>query len=280
MSLAPENRLRHNLTMDIKNLLPSRVRHDIRVRKLTVAAITDITPLMRRITLAGDQLEAFTSPGFDDHIKMFFPPEGEPFPETRLGPDGLVFEGQRPPMRDYTPRRYDAENRTLDIDFVLHGDGPAASWAARVKVGDPALIAGPRGSMIVPDGFDWHLLAGDETALPAIGRRLEELRPGAKALVVIEVASAAEEQTLITAADAQIQWVHRNGAPAGTTGILAEALARLTLPEGRGFAYVAGEARLGREAKKLLLEERGLPPELVKIAGYWALGEADAHLPH
>lgn len=268
------------MTMDINNALPTRVRHDIRVRQLTVTAVTDVTPLMRRLTLSGDQLEGFTSLGFDDHIKMFFPPVGETLEMPTLGPDGLVFAGTRPPMRDYTPRRYDPEAKTLDVDFVLHGDGPAASWAARVQVGDLALVAGPRGSMVVPDAFDWYLLAGDETALPAIGRRLEELPAGVKALVVIEVASPQEEQALTSKADATIRWVHRDGAAAGTGSKLQQALAELQLPEGRGFSFVAGEARLAREAKRLLLDERGLSPELTKTAGYWALGEADAHLPH
>ena len=268
------------MMMDINNSLPTRVRHETRARLLTVVAVNDVTPLMRRVTLGGDQLEGFTSLGFDDHIKVFFPPVGGILETPTFGPDGLVFANGRPPMRDYTPRRFDAEAKTLDIDFVLHGDGPASSWASQVKVGDPALIAGPRGSMVVPDAFDWYLLAGDETALPAIGRRLEELPVGVTALVTIEVAGPAEEQNLTTAANATIRWVHRNGAAAGTSTVLQEALAELQLPEGRGFAFVAGEAKLGREAKRLLIEERGMPPELVKTAGYWALGEADAHLPH
>lgn len=268
------------MSMDIKNSLPTRVRHDTRARLLTVSAVTDVTPLMRRVTLSGDQLEGFTSLGFDDHIKMFFPPMGETLMPPTIGPEGLVFEGARPPMRDYTPRRYDPQAKTLEVDFVLHGDGPASSWASNVKVGDPAVIAGPRGSMVVPDAFDWYLLAGDETALPAIGRRLEELPRGVKALVVIEVATPAEEQALTSAADLEVQWLHRNGVAPGTTSLVIEALRKLTLPEGRGFAFVAGEARIGRDAKHHLIEERGMPSELVKAAGYWAMGEADAHLPH
>jgi len=98
--------------------------------------------------------------------------------------------------------------------------------------------------------------------------------------VVIEVATPAEEQALTSAADLEGQWLHRNGAAPGTTSLVIEALRKLTLPEGRGFAFVAGEARIGRDAKHHLIEERGMPSELVKAAGYWAMGEADAHLPH
>lgn len=268
------------LTMSVINSLPTRIRHETRIRQLQVAAVTDITPLMRRVTLAGPDLAGFTSLGYDDHIKMFFPPVGGKLVLPTLGPDGLVFDGPRPPMRDYTPRRYDPAAQTLDLDFVLHGDGPASSWAAGVKVGDVAVIAGPRGSMVVPNDYDWYLLAGDETALPAIGRRLEELPASARAIVLVEVANPGEEQNLASAAEFSLRWLHRNGAAAGATTLLQDALRQVTLPEGRGFAFVAGEARLYRDAKQYLIEERGLPPELVKAAGYWALGEADVELPH
>src|SRR6266568_4230449 len=73
-----------------------------------------------------------------------------------------------PVMRDYTPRRFDAVQRELDIEFALHGDGPAATWAAQAAPGQRVMIGGPRGSFIVPTDFDWHLLIGDETALPAV----------------------------------------------------------------------------------------------------------------
>ena len=112
-----------------------RVRHDLKLRVLTVVRTEQITPHMRRITLAGDDLDGFVSPAHDDHVKLFFPAPGQTipcFPCWAMGriPSSMR-EGARPIARNYTPRRYDAERRELEIDFVLHGDGPAASWAAQ-----------------------------------------------------------------------------------------------------------------------------------------------------
>jgi NADPH-dependent ferric siderophore reductase len=147
-----------------------RVRHEVKRRRLTVDQISPVTPKMLRITLAGEELAGFTSLGFDDHVKLFFPTESTSEPEPT----------DRPPMRDYTPR-YDAGTGLLHIDFAIHDAGPATDWALRARVGDSLTIGGPRGSAIIPMEFDWHLFIGDETALPAIGRRLEELPAGSRA---------------------------------------------------------------------------------------------------
>lgn len=256
-----------------------RIRHETRLRRLTVTAVTDITPLMRRIRLIGD-MAGFASPGHADHIKAFFFGEGVPVELPPIGPNGVEFApGTRPEMRDYTPRYFDAEAGTIELDFVLHGDGPAAGWAARVKPGDALVIGGPRGSLVVPAAFDWYLLAGDETALPAIGRRIEELPAGAKVIAVIEVADAAEEQRFESAADVTVIYVHRNGAEAGTTRLIEERVAGLALPEGEGYAFIAGEADMSRSLRAHLTG-RGMNPEWIKAAGYWKRGVADAHEPH
>lgn len=154
-----------------------RVNHEIRQRRLQVLRVTELTPRMRRITLGGAELQGFTSMGSDDHIKLLFAetPEQQQAIEARnLGKDG----GARPTMREYTPRRIDLVAHELDIDFVLHGDGPASTWAAQAAPGQTLDIAGPRASLVVPDIFDAYLLIGDETAIPAIGRRLEEFAGG------------------------------------------------------------------------------------------------------
>ena len=257
---------------------PYRVRHETRMRLLDVVGVTDITPLMRRITLSGD-LAGFTSPGHADHIKAFFSEPGVEPVIPVLGPNGAEFpDGHpRPQMRDYTPRYFDAAANTLDLDFVLHGDGPASSWAAQAAIGQSLLIGGPRGSLIVPPAFDWYLLAGDETALPALGRRIEELPAGAKILAVIEVASAVEEQAFETQADLSLTYLHRNGRPAGTTTLLLDAIASLDLPPGSGHAFVAGEAAMSKAVRQHLLDQRGLNPEWVRAPGYWVLGQGDAH---
>lgn len=267
--------------MDISNKTPQRIRHEVRTRLLDVVQVTDITPAMRRITLAGPDLAGFTSLGFDDHIKVFFFPPGTKPVKPETGPEGIAFpEGmERPPMRDYTPRRYDAAAGTLEIDFVLHGDGPASGWAAQAAVGQKLLLGGPRGSMVVPLAFDWYLLMGDETALPAIGRRLEELPAGCKAVVVVEVASAQEEQRLATQADAEIVFVHRNGPARGEARFLLDALAARDLPAGEAFAFIGAEGTVSK-AVRAALEARGWNPAWIKAAGYWLYGQADAHEPH
>ena len=259
---------------------PLRVRHETRMRLLDVIGITDITPLMRRITLKGD-LEGFASLGHADHIKAFFFPTGVEPMLVPIGPDGLQFPaGQKPEMRDYTPRYFDTTAGTLVLDFVLHGDGPASGWAARVAIGDKLVIGGPRGSLVVPAAFDWYLLAGDETALPALGRRIEELPAGAKIVAVIEVDNAAEEQHFETEADLVLHYVHRNGRPAGTTSLILDTIADIEFPPGDAYAYIAGESSMSKAVRAHLTEHRHFNPEWVKAAGYWLLGAADAHEPH
>ncbi|MFK3797769.1 siderophore-interacting protein [Pseudomonas sp. NPDC088444] len=243
-----------------------RVSHEIKRRKLQVLRVTDITPRMRRITLHGPELKGFISLGTDDHVKLLFatsPEEQAALENFTPGPNAS--DGPRPAMRDYTPRRYDAASGELDIDFVLHGDGPAATWAAQAQAGQFLYIAGPRGSMIVPDMFDSYLLIGDETALPAIGRRLEELAAHRRALVVVEIEDNAERQALESQAQVEVVWVVR-----GERDLL-EVTRGLTLPEGSLYAWVATESALSRKVRRVLLDEFKLDEAAVKAAGYWRL---------
>lgn len=259
---------------------PIRHRHETRLRLLTVANVTDITPLMRRVRLTGD-MENFVSPGHADHIKAFLFPEGVAPKLPPVGPNGAEFApGERPEMRDYTPRFWNVAEGWIDLDFVLHGDGPAASWAAAAAPGKTLVIGGPRGSIVVPMAYDWYLLVGDETALPAIGRRIEELPEGARVLAIVEVDNPAEEQRFETRAELTLTYLHRNGAPAGTTTLLHDAVAAARFPQGDAYAYIAGESQMSKAVRAHLTEQRGFNPEWVKAAGYWLLGVADAHEPH
>ena len=244
-----------------------RVNHEIRQRRLQVLRVIDLTPRMRRITLGGEQLQGFTSLGSDDHIKLLFAETAEQqqaIDAGNLGRDGAV----RPTMREYTPRRIDLVANELDIDFVLHGDGPASTWAAQAAPGQTLDIAGPRASMVVPDIFDSYLLVGDETAIPAIGRRLEELPAGRHVLAVIQIEDEQERQPLPSQAQVEVIWVKRD------EDLLA-LLQGLGLPEGRLYSWVALEKSLTRQAKALLLE-KGVSEEALKAAAYWrAEGSAD-----
>ena len=246
-----------------------RVMHEIKRRRLEVLSVKDITPRMRRITVGGPQLAGFVSLGADDHIKLLFPQNAAEQAALDSPDFSLQGDGPTPAMRDYTPRRFDLEMGELDIDFVLHGDGPASTWAEQVKVGQHLHIGGPRGSMIVPDIFDSYLLIGDETAIPAIARRLEELPAGRQVLAVIEIENAAEQQPLHSAAEVEVIWVVR-----GQDDLL-ETVQNLTLPGGSLYSFVATESKLSRQVRRVLLDQHKVNESFLKAVGYWRAEGSD-----
>lgn len=227
-----------------------RVRHELKLRELHIARIERLSPGFLAITFKGDALADFTSLSFDDHVKLMFDDGGE---QVR---------------RDYTPRSFSREARELTLEFALHGHGKASDWARRAVVGQRALVGGPRGSMIVPLEFDWHLLAGDATALPAIARRLEELPEGARAEAVV-LAGPGDDRTLAGRALAAVRWVSSDDE-------LLAALAAFEPPAGIGFAWAAGEAALMARVRKHLAD-RGLPRELTRVSAYWKHGVSAHH---
>ena len=251
-----------------------RVRHDLKFRIATVVGNERITPRMARVTLTAPEFAQFRSDAYDDHVKLFIVPQGAQLSAPERGPNGLIFpEGTpKPDARDYTPRSFDPAAEELVIDFVLHGDGPAANWADAAKPGDTIGVGGPRASFVVRGAFDWYLLAGDDTALPAIGRRIEELPAGAKVSAFIEVEDGAEEQGFDTAADVNVTWLYRQDASAPW---LLDAVRAAPLPEGTGYAFIAGESSVSVALRDYFVGERGLDPDFVKAAGYWRRGEAD-----
>jgi NADPH-dependent ferric siderophore reductase len=232
-------------------------------RTLTVTRLGRPTPNVVRLVLTGPDLEGFQSEAPDDHIKVFLP---NPDPQA-----------ERPVMRDYTPRRHDPDAGELEIDVVLHGDGPVSTWAEKAAVGDTLTIGGPRGSLVVEDTFDWYLLVGDDSALPAIARRLAELLPEATVLAFIEVDGPDDEQPLPTATDATIHWIHRDGDAPGTGGRLERAVREATFPEGEWFGFVAAETEVVHAVRTHLLEERGANRDWLGTSGYWKRGVADHH---
>lgn len=244
---------------------PRRVRHEPRRRTLTVKQIETIAAHMIRVTLAGE-LDGFVSLGFDDHVKLFFP-------------DGTMNAEGAPNMlgRDFTPRRHDPANDTLEIDFAIHDAGPATRWAAQAKPGDTLALGGPRGSFIIPTTYDWHLLIGDETALPAISRRLAELPAGTRAVVVVEVDGPDDAIALPTAANATVTWAHRNSAAAGDSDVLAKTLAKLKLPAGDYYGWVACKSLIAKALRRQLIADCGANPKWLRAAGYWRRGTAAVH---
>ncbi|MGY1433764.1 siderophore-interacting protein [Streptomyces reniochalinae] len=252
------------------------------MRRVRVAGIDDLTPNMRRLTLTGDELAegvmgdgyrrpAFRSDGFDDHVKLVVPPAEGELPrvgtqeETRFAWNPEVLGN----TRDYTVRSWDPEKNTFAIDVARHDAGLAASWAFNAQVGDAIQFAGPKSCALVNTDADWHLLAGDETALPAIARWLEEAPETARGHVVIEIPTAEDRQRLHTRAGVTIEWLVRAEAPAGATTQLFDAVRRIEVPEGRVYAWTAGEAMAIAPIRRYLRGELGLPKEDVEVVGYW-----------
>ena len=236
-----------------------RVRHEVRVRRLEVIDIGHVTPAMLRVTLAGDDLIDFDSCGFDDHVKLLLPQS-----------DGSV------ERRDYTPRRFDRAARTLAIDFALHDAGPATGWARRARPGDRLDVAGPKGSRIAPPSVRRWLLIGDETALPAIGRMIEEADAGTRITCLAAVTAVQGEQTFTSAASVEMRWVHRPSNAAADPEPLSVPLDALAIPP-ETFAWIAAEGTVARALRERLVA-CGHSPAWIKAAGYWIAGHADAHL--
>ncbi|WP_158808933.1 siderophore-interacting protein [Beijerinckia sp. L45] len=234
----------------------NRIRHDLVRRSLVVRRVENVTPNMLRLTLAGDELAGFTSLAPDDHIKIMVPGEAE--------------------RRDYTPRRFDTAKNELLIDFALHEAGPVTDWARRARPGDVAQISGPRGSAVVPDDFDWWLLIGDETALPAIGRRIEELSAETPVTSLVAIAGPGEEQTFRTQSTHHAIWVHRLATRSDDPEPLLEALKSFKPPFGDGFIWIAAETTVTRALRAYVSGAMCHPSEWLKASGYWVKGKADA----
>lgn len=262
------------------HLLPQRVRHANPVRRVQVLRVGRPTPGVVSVTLGGEALRGFVSAGFDDHLKLMLPPApGRPLvlPTLQEGrvswPAGLS-EADRPVMRDYTPLHFDAQALELDLEFALHGEGPAATWAARARPGDEVGLGGPRGSMVLPAGHDAYVLAGDESALPAIARRLAELPAGNRVTALIEVATAEEQRPLASAAQVHLRWLVRGAATPGQR--LLEAVRETPLPEGHAFVWAAGEA-LTMAVLRTHWLGLGQPAALMRVSAYWRQGLSGHH---
>ena len=230
-----------------------RVRHELIRRELQVLRVEPVSPHFRRITLGGEALEGFVSASFDDHLKL------------------LLDLGTGAPVgRDYTPLRFDAAARELVLEFALHGVGPAAHWASQAQPGQQVTIGGPRGSFIVPLDYDWHLLVGDETALPAITRRLEELPATTRALVIVHVADPADQRALTSRAALDVRWM-------ASADALIAAVHALQLPLGEGYAWCAGEAATTAELRRILVSDKGHDRHAIRAAAYWKHGAIAHH---
>ncbi|GAB2604999.1 SIP domain-containing protein [Kribbella endophytica] len=270
--------------------MPRRARptavHTIALRELEVARVVDVTPGLRRVTLTGDQLESFTgsdgtafpafaSDGFDDSVRLIFPYPGESEPVLPVYKDGKYRWPADPPAlwRVYTVRRYDAQARELDIDFVKHGVGVATTWAYRANPGDRLHVGGPSVSSGRPEDYDWFLVVGDDTAVPAIDRLLGELPDDVQAEVYIEVAEESHRIDLPERPGVTVTWVVRSGQAPSTKPLLLQAVREAAPREGSMFAWIAGEQAVVRDLRRYLIEERGVDKSDIDFTGYWRRAE-------
>ena len=234
------------------------------MQRVRVTRVVQLTPHMVRVTLTGDDLGAFGWNGPAAHIKLVFPEAGQAEP---LLPEP---DGPRPTrMRTYTPRRFDPAVPELDVEFLLHGDGPASAWAAQAQPGQGLLLSGPGPSYPIAPDAEWFLLAGDDAALPAIETILAALPTGVPVRAVLEVMDAREERSLATPARLDVTWVHRDPDPARADAALEAALFAMPLPAGNGRIYIGCEATAMRRIRAHLLHERGLDPATLITRGYW-----------
>jgi NADPH-dependent ferric siderophore reductase len=286
-----------------------------------VAAVTPLTPSFVRVTLTGDALAEFSSVGLDQRIKVVLPIPGHGFTDLPDGEDWYAAwralpDAVRNPLRTYTVRSFRPDARELDIDFVAHGDtGPASRWVSSCRVGEELRIVGPAvpsSPAELPSGAaefdpgDAHriLLAGDETAAPAICAILEALDVATVGHVFIEVPTDADRLPVTAPAGVEVRWIARNGAShgvrmtdqvhawastvgAGTArGAVAE-LAEVDVdeqvlwdvpsaePSRPVYAWIAGEAACVKELRRHLVRGVGLAREQVAFMGYWRHGKAE-----
>jgi NADPH-dependent ferric siderophore reductase len=236
-----------------------------------------LTPHMVRVVLGGAGLSRFGAGDFaDQYVKILFAPDGVEYPapwdleqiRSRFPRD------QWPRQRAYTVRGWDPAHLELTLDFVVHGDeGLAGPWAARVQPGELVRFLGPGGAYTPDPAAGWHLLAGDESALPAIAVAMERMPVGAQVYAFVEVDGPEAEQKIATPDGVVPVWLHRGNRPVGAA--LVEAVISLEFPSEDVHAFVHGEAGFVKELRRHLRLERAVPRERLSISGYWRLGETD-----
>jgi NADPH-dependent ferric siderophore reductase len=226
-----------------------------RVLSTTVTETSWLTPSMVRIVVGGPDLEGFGAGAFTDH-----------YVKCRFGDK----------TRSYTVRAWNPEQRLLTLDFVVHGDrGIAGPWAAQAKPGDTLQMGGPGGAYTPSPDAAWHLLAGDDAALPAIAVSLARISPGVPTFVVIEVDGPEHRQPLESPGELTVVWLDRQAGPGEDSSLQLEAVKALELPDGPGHAFVHGEATAVRLLRRHLVVDRGMDADGLSASGYWKLRRTD-----
>jgi NADPH-dependent ferric siderophore reductase len=226
-----------------------------RALSTTVVETSWLTPSMVRVVVGGQDLEGFEVGQFTDH-----------YVKCRFGDK----------VRSYTVRAWDPERLQLTLDFVVHGDrGVAGPWAAHAEPGDALEMMGPGGGYAPSPDADWHLMVGDDAALPAVAVSLARVPSAVPVLAVIEVSGPEHQQPLDSPGNLEVLWLHRSRDAGSDHAPMLEAVRGLSLPDGRGHAFVHGEATTVRAVRRHLLLDRGLPIDALSASGYWKLRRTD-----
>jgi NADPH-dependent ferric siderophore reductase len=253
-------------------------REPPRFRAVVVRGVAHVSPRMLRVTLAGPELAGLTVELPAASVRLLLPMPGttELVIPSWTGNEFLMPDGRRPTLRTLTPLRIDTEALELDVDVVVHDGGLLSGWAEAAEAGDPAAISGPgRGYTVDPDapGF---LLAGDETAIPAISQLIATVPPATPVQVHIEIAHPDARLALPDRPNATVDW-HELPSGARSGDALVEAVRAAALVPG-ARVWAAGEAASMQAIRRHLFEDRALPRALATVRGYWkqgTSGEAD-----
>ena len=241
-------------------------------RVVAVRRIESLTPYMTRVTFHGDALEGLAVDLPAASVRLLLPSSATRdlvLPEWN-GNEFLLADGKRPVIRTFTPRRVDSGRFEIDLDVVIHEGGAVSAWIGSAAPGDAAAISGPgRGYAVDPDTTSF-VLAGDETAIPAISQLLEAVPPAAAVSVVIEIRHLQARMELPRDGDVHVDWVQRSSADAPGEALLA-AIRRTTIEPG-AKVWVAGEAASLHRIRRHLFDERGLQRSNVTARGYWKHG--------
>lgn len=235
-----------------------------------------VTDRLARLVLAGEELRGFACEQPAASVRLLLPSPGaeELVIPTWTGNEFLLPTGQRPVLRTFTPRLADPEAGRLTVDVVVHGHGAASEWAAGANTGAPVAVSGPgRGYTVSPDARSW-LIAGDETAVPAIGQLLERLPAGSEAAVLIEIPAGAPRPPLSVPAGAALTWCPLAPEAGPGAALLAEVAAQGVEPG--TTVWAAGEAAAMHRLRRLLHDTLGLPRASTTVRGYWKHGRAAA----
>jgi NADPH-dependent ferric siderophore reductase len=244
----------------------------IRTMLTSVAAVEQLSPLVRQITFEGGDLQSFRWLGPDQFFYVLAPPLG--CDRLMIGRDfswesmPQIPDDVRPIGAYYTVRRWRPDVHELDMQFVLHAHGEATAWARRAKPGDRVALWGPRTAFTPPSETDWYLLVADDTGLPALQAIIEHLPAGTPMRAVIEVADA-DERVVLDLPSLDVTWIFRNGRPAGTTTALFDAVVTGEWRSGRPYVWGGGESHVMTAVRKYVRRDRGLPREAVSLLAYW-----------